>query len=246
MYNNNSNNHNSENPKTTCNNINNPPMNNNSPRISFSHDLTTPIIKPTRDYNTPPVFSDFEFSFSNNNMMPADELFFKGRLLPFKESAGNASGSVVGQKTTLRDELLAGEDDACVSLKPPKGGRWKGFLGLRKSSIGSRKSDKVDGSKSGFGSGSGLGQDDNGHASKASQEMKKYSRIADVKKNNIEEGVILALLNYSSGSDDMFDLSPYSEESKDEENSRTSFSQAGEDDAGTLDRNINLVEYLEF
>ncbi|GJY74297.1 hypothetical protein Tco_0478728 [Tanacetum coccineum] len=170
MYNNN-NNHNSENPKTTFNNINNPPMNNNSPRISFSHDFTTPIIKPTRDYNTPPVSSDFEFSVSNNNMMPADELFFKGRLLPFKDSAGNASGSVVGQKTTLRDELLAGEDDACVSLKPPKGARWKGFLGLRKSSIGSRKSDKVDGSKSGFGSGSGLGQDDNGHASKDSQEM---------------------------------------------------------------------------
>ncbi|GJU24189.1 histidine kinase-like ATPase, C-terminal domain-containing protein [Tanacetum coccineum] len=33
--------------------------------------------------------------------------------------------------------------------------------------------------------------------------------------------------------------------SEDEENSRTSFSQAGEDDAGTLDRNVNLVEYLE-
>ncbi|GKC77603.1 SNF2 domain-containing protein CLASSY 3-like protein [Tanacetum coccineum] len=31
-----------------------------------------------------------------------------------------------------------------------------------------------------------------------------------------------------------------------EENSRTSFSQAGEDDAGALDRNVNLVEYLEF
>ncbi|GKC56311.1 tRNase Z TRZ3, mitochondrial [Tanacetum coccineum] len=29
-------------------------------------------------------------------------------------------------------------------------------------------------------------------------------------------------------------------------NSRTSFCQAGEDDAGTLDRNVNLVEYLEF
>nr|GEV46781.1 UvrD-like helicase, ATP-binding domain, P-loop containing nucleoside triphosphate hydrolase [Tanacetum cinerariifolium] len=45
---------------------------------------------------------------------------------------------------------------------------------------------------------------------------------------------------------DVFDLSPHFEESDDEKNSRTSFSQAGEDDAGTLDRNVNLVEYLEF
>ncbi|GJX83734.1 coatomer subunit alpha-1 [Tanacetum coccineum] len=45
---------------------------------------------------------------------------------------------------------------------------------------------------------------------------------------------------------DVSDLSPYSGESEDEENSRTSFSQAGEDDAGALDRNVNLVEYLEF
>nr|GEW51591.1 serine/threonine-protein kinase VPS15-like [Tanacetum cinerariifolium] len=72
--------------------------------------------------------------------------------------------------------------------------------------------------------------------------QKKYSGIADVKKNNIGEGDILALLNYSSGSDDVFDLPLYSGECKDEENSRTSFSQAGEDDAGTLDRNVNLVE----
>ncbi|GJW99919.1 hypothetical protein Tco_0183833 [Tanacetum coccineum] len=35
-------------------------------------------------------------------------------------------------------------------------------------------------------------------------------------------------------------------ESKDEENSKMSFSQAWEDDAGALDRNVNLVEYLEF
>ncbi|GJT94218.1 coatomer subunit alpha-1 [Tanacetum coccineum] len=36
---------------------------------------------------------------------------------------------------------------------------------------------------------------------------------------------------------DVSDLSPYSGESEDEENSRTSFSQAGEDDAGALDPN---------
>ncbi|GJW56897.1 hypothetical protein Tco_0103628 [Tanacetum coccineum] len=42
------------------------------------------------------------------------------------------------------------------------------------------------------------------------------------------------------------DFSSYSGESEDEENSRMSFSQAGEDDAGAMDRNVNLVEYLEF
>nr|GEW26696.1 SNF2 domain-containing protein CLASSY 4-like [Tanacetum cinerariifolium] len=39
---------------------------------------------------------------------------------------------------------------------------------------------------------------------------------------------------------DVSDLSPYFRESEDEENSRTSFSQAGEDDAGALDRNKKI------
>ncbi|KAK1433054.1 hypothetical protein QVD17_09960 [Tagetes erecta] len=151
------NHHNSDHPKSTFN----PPI---SPRISFSNDFAESIHsrKPTRDYHTPPVSSDFEFSVSNNNMMTADELFFKGRLLPFKDVA---SGSV--KTTTLRDELLAGEDDdtaAGVSLRPPKASstRWKGFLGLRKSHIGSKRSDKSDGSRSG---------QEPVHASKTSQEM---------------------------------------------------------------------------
>nr|XP_043618543.1 uncharacterized protein LOC122590280 [Erigeron canadensis] len=159
--------------------------NNNSdhPRISFSHDFAESIhscpqiLKPNA-----PVSSDFEFSVSGNNMMTADELFFKGRLLPFKNNVSNA-GSVVGQKTTLRDELLAGEDDDSggggvgggggVSSRPPKPSsstRWKGFLGLRKSHIGSKRSDKGDGSRTG--SGSGSGQDDV-YVSKTPQEMIK-------------------------------------------------------------------------
>ncbi|KAI3726279.1 hypothetical protein L1987_66076 [Smallanthus sonchifolius] len=138
------NNHNSDHP--------NPPI---TPRISFSNDFAESlhsrqqILKPSRDYTAPPVSSDFEFSVSNNSMMTADELFFKGRLLPFKDAA---AGSGVGQKTTLRDELLAGEEDdgAGVSFRPPKASstRWKGFLGLRKSHIGSKRSDKGDGSRS--------------------------------------------------------------------------------------------------
>ncbi|XP_076901206.1 uncharacterized protein LOC143555560 [Bidens hawaiensis] len=151
----------------------NPPI---SPRISFSNDFADAHSRhrPTRDYTAPPVSSDFEFSVSNNAMMTADELFFKGRLLPFKD---NNSSNAVGQKTTLRDELLAGEDDdggGGVSFRPPKAlsTRWKGFLGLRKSHIGSKRSDKGDGSRS--------AQDAAGHASKTSQEMMNEGGSRDI------------------------------------------------------------------
>ncbi|KAG8384392.1 hypothetical protein BUALT_Bualt04G0113300 [Buddleja alternifolia] len=106
-------------------------------------------------YRDAPVSADFEFSVSNYNnsrTMSADELFFKGRLLPLKEgSCSNSSQKV----TTLRDELQNDEEDednnngnsngnGDFSLRPPKNpARWRrGFLGLRKSHIGSKKSDK--------------------------------------------------------------------------------------------------------
>ena len=44
---------------------------------------------------------------------------------------------------TLREELLVeddDDDDDNVTLRPPKGStRWKGFLGLKKTHIGSKK-----------------------------------------------------------------------------------------------------------
>jgi len=93
----------------------------------------------------PAVSSDFEFSVTNYSMMSADELFFKGRLLPFKDTKRAT--------TTLREELLVHDDDddegyQDFSLRPPKGSstRWKGFLGLRKSHLGSKKVDKSEGS----------------------------------------------------------------------------------------------------
>ncbi|KAK9670398.1 hypothetical protein RND81_13G199300 [Saponaria officinalis] len=120
-----------------------------SPRISFSNDFVESshnsrhlLCNSTSslERHSPPSL-DFEFSVSNHSMLPADELFFKGRLLPFKD---NNNGKM---QRTLRDELLV--DDECdFSLKPLKGSsssssnRWKGFLGLRKSHIGSKKSDK--------------------------------------------------------------------------------------------------------
>lgn len=117
-----------------------PPM---SPRISFSNDLvdSQQIIKQERSSREAPVSTDFEFSVSNYSMMSADELFFKGRLLPFKDNGSNQ------MQRTIRDELLADDDENEVSPRPPKGStRWKGLLGLKRSHAGSRKVDKSEGS----------------------------------------------------------------------------------------------------
>ncbi|CAL0312803.1 unnamed protein product [Lupinus luteus] len=121
-----------------------------SPRISFSNDFVDSQQAMKQERGSPRsdsslVSSDFEFSVTNYNMMSADELFSKGRLLPFKDN------KVHKGTTTLREELLVDEDEEYqeFSLRPPKGSsstRWKGFLGLRKSHIGSKKVEKCEGS----------------------------------------------------------------------------------------------------
>ncbi|KAH0696553.1 hypothetical protein KY289_014035 [Solanum tuberosum] len=106
-----------------------------SPRISFSNDFVDSS-QIMRNYRDAPVSSDFEFNVTNYSMITADQLFSKGRLLPFKETSS--------QKTTLRDELLHEDkdDDHVFSSRPPKSStRWKGLLGLKKSHIGSKKVD---------------------------------------------------------------------------------------------------------
>lgn len=126
-----------------------------SPRISFSNDFVDSASHSNshhhhhhqnqnqvmRAYRDAPVSSsDFEFSVTNYSMMSADELFSQGRLLPLKESSSN-------QKTTLREELMVEDDrDHDFSLRPPKSSstKWKGFLGLKKSHIGSKKIDKTE------------------------------------------------------------------------------------------------------
>jgi hypothetical protein len=117
-----------------------------SPRISFSNDFVDlqQVMKQqerTSKSDTPPVSSDFEFSVTNYSMMSADELFSKGRLLPYKDNCNNKRVT-----TTLKQELLHNDDECdTFSLRPPKG-RWKGLLGLRKSHIGSKKVDKSEAS----------------------------------------------------------------------------------------------------
>ncbi|RDX70623.1 hypothetical protein CR513_50117, partial [Mucuna pruriens] len=114
-----------------------------SPRISFSNDFADAQQATKQEQSSssrseaPAAASDFEFSVTNYSMMSADELFFKGRLLPFKDTKRAT--------TTLREELLVDDDEGYpdFSLRPPKGSttRWKGFLGLRKSHLGSKKLD---------------------------------------------------------------------------------------------------------
>ncbi|KAK4437875.1 hypothetical protein Salat_0121500 [Sesamum alatum] len=107
-----------------------------SPRISFSNDFADPQqpIKLDNSYREAPVSSDFEFSVPNYTMISADELFFKGKMLPLRENCTKT--------TTLRDELLAGDDDyEDVSSRLPKGAnRWKERLGLKRSQVVPKKS----------------------------------------------------------------------------------------------------------
>ncbi|KAL5099281.1 hypothetical protein RYX36_003608 [Vicia faba] len=119
-----------------------------SPRISFSNDFVDlqQAMKQERGSKSntqQPVSSDFEFSVTNYSMMSADELFSKGRLLPYKDNNIQTGATTT---TTLKQELLHNDDEYdAFSLRPPKG-RWKGLLGLRKSHIGSKKPEKTEAS----------------------------------------------------------------------------------------------------
>ncbi|KAL6953903.1 hypothetical protein U1Q18_035006 [Sarracenia purpurea var. burkii] len=107
------------------------------PRISFSGDFSDApqLIKCQSGYREPPVSSDFEFSVGSDGMLPADELFFKGKLLPLKENSS--------AKMTLREELLAEEDGDDAAARPPKGsGGWKERFGLKRAHIVAKKAEK--------------------------------------------------------------------------------------------------------
>ncbi|CAN6466685.1 unnamed protein product [Victoria cruziana] len=121
-----------------------PPL---SPRISFSNDFVEAehlggggcITKRAVGASAPPEDTDFEFSVGNNTMLTADQLFFQGRLLPFKDEGRRISSSSsaphAGSKktSTLKDELCVADEDP--SPRPPKGcKRWKQILGLKRAS----------------------------------------------------------------------------------------------------------------
>ncbi|KAK6136897.1 hypothetical protein DH2020_029342 [Rehmannia glutinosa] len=109
------------------------------PRISFSNDFadSQQPIKLENSYREAPVSSEFEFFVPNNTMISADQLFFKGKMVPLRENCAKT--------TTLRDELLNGGDDyEDVSPRLAKGtSRWKEMLGLKRSHVVvPKKSDK--------------------------------------------------------------------------------------------------------
>ena len=75
------------------------------PTISFSNDFAFDPhqgIKYERNYREAPVSSDFEFSVKNFAMIPADEIFFKGMLLPLKDN----NGTEQGRKLTVEIQCL--------------------------------------------------------------------------------------------------------------------------------------------
>lgn len=130
--------YNKNNSSTDHNNNNNNKLYSMSPRISFSNDFIDSSINSSQQHmmmkNNAPVSSDFEFSVTKYSMLTADELFSKGRLLPFKDTQ---------KTTTIRDELLNEDNDDDFTLRIPKSStRWKGLLGLKKSHLGSKKIDK--------------------------------------------------------------------------------------------------------
>lgn len=109
------------------------------PRISFSNDFadTKQAIKQEiSSYTEAPVSSDFEFSVPVYPTNPADELFFRGKLLPLKENCNKV--------VTLRDELLVDDDDYEDLLNIPKipknSGWWKlDKLGVKRNHIVAKK-----------------------------------------------------------------------------------------------------------
>ena len=109
-------------------------------RISFSNDFADAqqVIKHEAIYREAPVSADFEFSVNNFGMIAADEVIFQGTLLPLKDNVANQGG-----KTTLRDELLAEDDYSDRFSRPSRSlSRWKERLGLKRSQIVPKKTDR--------------------------------------------------------------------------------------------------------
>lgn len=101
------------------------------PRISFSNDFADPM-KLENSYREAPVSSDFAFSAPNYTMNSADELFFKGKIVPLRENCTKIN--------TLRDELLSGDDDNNNYVSPKGTSRWREMLGFRRSHVVPKKS----------------------------------------------------------------------------------------------------------
>ncbi|XP_010515434.1 PREDICTED: uncharacterized protein LOC104791282 [Camelina sativa] len=92
--------------------------------------------------------ADFAFSVTDYLMIPADEIFLKGKILPFKETSH--------VHRTLKEELLLEEEGSVVdrnifSLRPislssssfSTKGTWREMLGLKRTHVRSKITDEV-------------------------------------------------------------------------------------------------------
>ncbi|XP_023639084.1 uncharacterized protein LOC17886034 [Capsella rubella] len=92
--------------------------------------------------------ADFAFSVTDYAMIPADEIFLKGKILPLKETSH--------VHRTLKEELLVEEEGSVIdrnifSLRPlslPSSsfstkGTWRELLGLKRTHVRSKITDKV-------------------------------------------------------------------------------------------------------
>ncbi|KAM7482512.1 hypothetical protein LguiB_007095 [Lonicera macranthoides] len=152
------------------------------PRISFSSDFgdTHQANKRENSYTEAPVSSDFEFSVSKYTMNSADELFSKGKLVPLKEN----------KVTTLRDELLVGDEDEVAFPRVPKNsGWWKEKLGLRRSNqnVAKKGGDQKSGSDGG-----GLGRIDETKKAVFVHELYYANITGDVPVTKLDAGLIVA------------------------------------------------------
>ncbi|KAI4375990.1 hypothetical protein MLD38_013793 [Melastoma candidum] len=114
------------------------------PRISFSHDFVDSqqqamAVKHEASHRELPLSTDFQFSVHDHSMIPADEIFCKGKMLPLKNRCSDNGGP---RKLTLREELLAEDnsEDSPRFMNSP--GRWRDRWSLKRGNFGSKRGDK--------------------------------------------------------------------------------------------------------
>ncbi|WOL15882.1 serine/arginine repetitive matrix protein 2-like [Canna indica] len=119
-----------------------------NPRISFSYDLAEiPSAAPTERRPTPDASTeDFEFLLDNPGaMLPAEELFSDGKLVPLQLGAPmpspeadppSAEIALPEPPETRRKAEIAGPDPYAFSPRAPRcTARWRELLGLRRARV---------------------------------------------------------------------------------------------------------------
>ena len=127
-----------------------------SPRVSISRDVTAdPVATTTPEPAISKDFIDFEFSLGGSaTMLPADELFADGKLLPLRKAAPSPDPAEAAAPPPVRPEeamlpapstaepikplraavaAADGADPYVLSPKAPScSGRWRELLGLKR------------------------------------------------------------------------------------------------------------------